>query len=101
MPLHIQDHLPVPLSLADAGLGELFTVGAVRAPAAAPEWAGQLEDIGFLAGEQVCIMARGLPGGDPLVVRVGLSTFALRVVEAACVKVLPVGSPSAVRKTQA
>ena len=33
------------------------------------------------------IMARSLPGGDPLVVRVGASTFALRRVEAACIQV--------------
>ena len=32
-------------------------------------------------------MARGLPGGDPLVVRIGQSTFALRRAEAACVQV--------------
>ena len=31
-------------------------------------------------------MARAL-GGDPLVVRVGTSTFALRTAEAACVEV--------------
>ena len=48
-----------------------------------------MNHIGFLAGECVAIMARGMPGGDPLVVRVGLSTFALRLVEAACVKVSP------------
>ena len=33
------------------------------------------------------LMARSMPGGDPLVVRVGLSTFALRRAEAACVMV--------------
>jgi Fe2+ transport system protein FeoA len=33
-------------------------------------------------------MARGL-GGDPLVVRVGWSTYALRLAEADCVRVLP------------
>ena len=78
---------PAPqLSLADAVLGEALTVSQVVAPPGAPEWAAQLEDIGFLAGERVAIMARGLPGGDPLVVRVGLSTFALRLVEAACVR---------------
>ena len=33
------------------------------------------------------VMTRALPGGDPLVVRVGSSTFALRRVEAACVQV--------------
>ena len=77
------------LSLADASIGELLTVIKVLPPLGAPEWASQLEDIGFLAGESVCIMARGLPGGDPLVVRVGASTFALRLVEAACVQVKP------------
>jgi ferrous iron transport protein A len=78
-----------PLTLADASIGEVFTVERVAPPANATEWAAQLEDIGFLAGERVAIMARGLPRGDPLVVRVGLSTFALRMVEAACVLVKP------------
>ena len=35
------------------------------------------------------VMARGLPGADPLVVRVGNSTFALRRAEAACVRLEP------------
>ena len=77
------------LSLADASIGEVFTVDRVVSPAGTPEWSAQLEDIGFLSGERVTIMARGMPGGDPLVVRVGLSTFALRMVEAACVLVTP------------
>lgn len=80
---------PEHLSLADASIGEVFTVDKILAPSGTPEWAAQLEDIGFLAGERVSIMARGLPGGDPLVVRVGLSTFALRMVEASCVHVTP------------
>lgn len=78
------------LSLGDASIGEVFTVDKVIASVDTPERAAQLEDIGFLAGERVSIMARGLPGGDPLVVRVGLSTFALRMVEATCVQVTPV-----------
>ncbi|MEO6017505.1 MAG: FeoA family protein [Polaromonas sp.] len=78
------------LSLAEAATGDVFTVTKVVAPAAMPEWGRQLEDIGFLSGERVSIMARGMPGGDPLVVRVGLSTFALRMAEAACVQVVPV-----------
>ena len=86
----ITNNFPEHLSLADASVGEVFTVDKVLAPCGTPEWAAQLEDIGFLAGERVSIMARGLPGGDPLVVRVGLSTFALRLVEAACVQVNPV-----------
>ena len=79
-----------PHTLADAAIGQACTVSHITAPLGAPEWAAQLQDIGFLPGEHVAIMARGLPGGDPLVVRVGLSTFALRRVEAACVRVTPI-----------
>lgn len=59
----------------------------VDAPRIAPEWQAWLEEIGFIPGEQVMVMARSLPGGDPVVVRVGGSTFALRLMEAACVYV--------------
>jgi ferrous iron transport protein A len=59
----------------------------VRPDPQAPERARQLEEIGFCPGERVMIMTRGIPGGDPLVVRVGQSTFALRGAEAACVQV--------------
>ncbi|HSQ73070.1 MAG TPA: FeoA family protein, partial [Rubrivivax sp.] len=62
-------------------------VTEVSAPAHAPEWSRWLEEIGFIPGERVELLARGVPGGDPLVVRVGLSTFALRRAEAACVRV--------------
>jgi len=62
-------------------------VTSVRAPERAPEWAQWLEEIGFMPGEQVELMARGAFGGDSLVVRVGLSTFALRRAEAACILV--------------
>ena len=61
--------------------------GSHQKVANAPEWHDWLEEIGFLPGEQVMVMTRALPGGDPLVVRVGSSTFALRRVEAACVQV--------------
>ena len=70
-------------------IGHALTVQQVQAPHAAPEWARRLEEIGFIAGERVMLMARGLPGGDPLVVRIGQSTFALRRAEAACVRVAP------------
>jgi ferrous iron transport protein A len=64
-------------------------VRSVTAPATAPEWAQWLDEIGFFPGERVMVMARGLPGGDPLVVRVGNSTFALRRAEAACIALEP------------
>jgi ferrous iron transport protein A len=72
-------------TLADVAIGEKFIVKKLVSPDAMPEWAHQLEDIGFIAGEPVTLMARGAFGGDPMVVRIGQSTFALRKAEAACV----------------
>lgn len=47
----------------------------------------RLLEIGFLPGEAVCVIAHGYPGHDPLAVRVGHTTFALRSHEAALVQV--------------
>jgi ferrous iron transport protein A len=44
-------------------------------------------EIGFLPGESVRIVATGFPAGDPLAVRIGQATFALRRHEAALVRV--------------
>ena len=52
-----------------------------------PELLRRLGEIGFLPGERVRVLARGVPGGTPLAVRVGTSTFALRRAEARCVQV--------------
>lgn len=57
----------------------------------------RLLEIGFLPGEPVRVVARAFPGGDPLAVRVGRSTFALRRNEAALVHISttpPPGSPA-------
>ena len=82
-------HSSTPMTLDQTALGQRLVVRGVTSPAAAPEWARWLDEIGFIAGEQVMLMARGAIGGDPLVVRVGTSTFALRRAEAACVRVEP------------
>lgn len=47
----------------------------------------RLLEIGFLPGEEVRVIAHGFPGHDPLAVRVGHTTFALRSHEAALVRV--------------
>ncbi len=47
----------------------------------------RLLEIGFLPGEPVRVIAHGYPGHDPLAVRVGHTTFALRSHEAALVQV--------------
>jgi ferrous iron transport protein A len=73
--------------LHEADNGQVYTVRQVLADPQVPERARQLEEIGFCPGERVMVMTRGIPGGDPLVVRIGQSTFALRGAEAACVQV--------------
>lgn len=75
-------------NLSQVAIGERFIVRGI-VTGGAPEWPEQLEDIGFIVGEPITLMAKGAFGGDPLVVRVGLSTFALRKAEAACVIVEP------------
>lgn len=62
-------------------------VRALHASADRPGVERELEDIGFHRGAPVLVMVRGFPGGDPLAVRVGESTFALRAAEAACIEV--------------
>uniref|UniRef100_C5CSJ5 FeoA family protein n=1 Tax=Variovorax paradoxus (strain S110) TaxID=543728 RepID=C5CSJ5_VARPS len=49
----------------------------------------RLTEIGFVPGEAVRIVARGLPGREPLAVRLGHTTFALRRHEAALIHVAP------------
>ena len=80
-------HARSPSSLDRAPLGQPFVVRQVLPDPRAPERARQLEEIGFYPGEKVTVMTRGIPGGDPLVVRVGQSTFALRGAEAACIQI--------------
>ena len=76
-----------PTSLDQIPLGSPRIVDHLEAPAGSSQWVRWLEEIGFMPGERVMLMARGALGGDPLVVRVGQSTFALRRAEAACVHV--------------
>lgn len=64
-----------------------YRVSAVKAPKGAPQIKGQLEDIGFLPGEQVTVLRKGLLGKGPYMVRVGASTFALRQAEARMITV--------------
>lgn len=74
-------------ALDRAAIGQACRVVAVHAPEGAPDWARWLSEIGFLPGERVTVTARSVWGGDPMVVRVGQSTFALRRAEAACVEI--------------
>lgn len=61
-------------------------VSVQRAAQAAVALPTRLRELGFLDGEEVEVLARGVAGG-PLAVRIGETTFALRTAEARCVLV--------------
>lgn len=44
--------------------------------------ARRLRELGFVKGEEVRLVARGPVGGEPLLVQVGFTRFALRISEA-------------------
>jgi len=73
--------------LPDVQLGQVCHIVAIRPNERMPDCARQLRELGFLAGEQIVLLRRALPGGDPMVVRIGTSTFALRRAEAECIEV--------------
>ena len=75
------------MNLDQVELGSLYRVSDINAPKGAPQIKGQLEDIGFLPGEQVTVLRKGLLGKGPFMIRVGASTFALRQSEARMIAV--------------
>lgn len=79
------------LSLDQLSNGVLAQVTAVQAAGKSVPRSvlRRLAEIGFIPGEQVAVIGRGVPGGSPLAVRIGTSTFALRRHEARCIQVLP------------
>ena len=52
-----------------------------------PEIEHQLAEIGFIPGEKVTVLRKNFFGGDPMMIRIGLSTFALRKQEATLIEV--------------
>lgn len=73
----------VPLSAI--GKGETATIGKVRTGVVDGE-AGdiglRLLELGFVEGEVLRVVAHGFPGREPIAVRIGNTTFALRRLEA-------------------
>ncbi|WP_374674516.1 ferrous iron transport protein A [Ideonella sp.] len=74
-------------SLDDLQPGDSALIAAVHTPADLERWGPWLTALGFEPGEPVRLISRARPGGDPLCVRVGSSTYALRRAEAACIRV--------------
>ncbi len=49
----------------------------------------RLIEIGFVPGEKLRVIAHGQPGNEPIAVRLGGTTFALRRLEAGYIRVTP------------
>ena len=56
--------------------------------------ARRLRELGFVAGEEVVVVAAGPIGAEPLLVQVGFTRFALRRAEAARVRLRASGAPA-------
>jgi ferrous iron transport protein A len=91
----VQTSVPA-ASPADIRLTELTpgtqarVVSVAAADSTTPvELGRRLAELGFLPGEMVRIVARGLMARAPIAVRIGTGTFALRLFEAACIRVCP------------
>ena len=67
--------------------GASGVVATVEDAHASDPIARRLRELGFVSGEPVRVVARGPIGGDPLLVQVGFTRFALRKSEAARVTV--------------
>jgi ferrous iron transport protein A len=63
-------------ALTPGSAGTVVRVGA-RALNASP-LERRLVELGFVSGEHIEVLTQAQPGGDPFVVRVGTTTFALR-----------------------
>ncbi len=74
--------------LAPGTRARVVSVGATDASTPV-ELGRRLAELGFLPGEAVRIVARGLMAKAPIAVRIGTGTFALRLFEAACIRVCP------------
>ena len=83
-----------PLTLTTLERGEVVRVAGLELDASTALTAeerdlllSRLRDLGFVAGARCELLAKMWLGGDPLVVRIGGSTFALRRAEASAVRV--------------
>lgn len=75
------------MRLSDLPRHASATVRAVEAIRAEDPIARRLAELGFVPGESVRLIAMGPVTGDPIVVQVGFTRFALRRAEAARVTV--------------
>ena len=55
--------------------------------------ASRLETLGFVPGTSVQVVTKGIFGGDPILIQVGFTRFALRKVEAEKIEIQVEGAP--------
>lgn len=75
------------MKLYDLPSGESALVAGVQDVTPGDAIARRLRDLGFVRGERLRLVARAALGGDPMVVQIGFTRFALRRSEAARVNV--------------
>ncbi|MGQ2980326.1 MAG: FeoA family protein [Polaromonas sp.] len=78
------------LLLADQAPQQVSTIVGLAAAQGEPGNAGLLQrlaELGFMAGETICVLRRGPGGREPIAVQVGDTVFALRRHEASCIQV--------------
>ena len=79
------------MTLTDLPRRTLAVVDSVQDHGSNDNIARRLRELGFVAGEQVEVVAYGPLGSEPLLVQVGFTRFALRRSEAARVRLRPAG----------
>lgn len=56
--------------------------------------ASRLETLGFVPGTKVQVITKGIFGGDPILIQVGFTRFALRKIEAEKIEINLQGVPA-------
>ncbi|MBZ3927102.1 FeoA family protein [Xanthomonas citri] len=79
------------MTLSDMPLHRAAIVDSVEDRLPNDTIARRLRELGFVAGEEVTVLATGPVGREPLLVQVGYTRFALRRAEAARVQVRHAG----------
>lgn len=84
---HAQPRPAAPLSLCELERNRPAVIARIVVPDTPEQQhlALRLIEIGFVPGERVRVVAHGHPGREPIAVRLGHTTFALRRHEAALV----------------
>lgn len=70
------------MTLSELPLHTSAVVDSVQDLHANDAIARRLRELGFVKGEEVRLVAKGPVGGEPLLVQVGFTRFALRISEA-------------------